>query len=316
MTDLRQSKSYAKYLKSQGWTIERKNGVNYFLKKVPILGYILKVQRPKKLFINSISEAWPPSVVNQLINKYKPYLISIEPNDNKQIDLLIANDYRLTTNAFLPTKTLRIDLTKSVKQITADFDKRLMSKIIRGSKVKTKIYTTTNEIKIFQKAWKNSVNLSRNVLNVDQLLSIKNSYQQNDSLLLASHNINSRVIGGALFTICREIDDIVCYYWYGFTNKEGRALLSQFSLMYQAILWAKNRGCKVFDFEGIYDDRFPKKDWLGFTRFKKEFGGYEISYPGCYVKYNLLNVIANEVKQSQALSRLLRLFTPRNNTRN
>jgi hypothetical protein len=272
MTDLRQSNSYAKYLRSQGWIVESKNGVNYFLKKVPILGYILKIQRPREIRYKDVAT---------ISEQYKPWQISIEP-------LEPISDFKLSTNPFLPTKTLRIDLTKSVKQITADFDKRLMSKIFRGSKVATKIYSTDNEIKIFQKAWRNSVNSTRYVASVDQLLSIKKSFPQKDTLFLASHNINSRVIGGALFTICRERDDIVCYYWYGFTNNEGRTLLSHFSLMYQAILWAKKRGCSVFDFDGIYDDRFPKKSWLGFSRFKKEFGGYEVSYPGCYTKIDLL----------------------------
>lgn len=276
--DLRQSANYAKYLESEGWIVEHIQGVYYYLKKVPILGYVLKIQRPKKLFIKSIT---------QLISKYKPWQISIEPDSNINCSLLTDHGYKLSKSPFLPTKTLKIDLTRSVKQITADFDKRLMSKIFRGSKVKTKMLKTPNEIRIFQKEWKNSVSFSRNVPSVDQLLNIKNSYQQKDVLILASHNIISRIIGGALFTICRERDDIVCYYWYGFTNKEGRTLLSHFSLIYQAILWAKKRGCTKFDFEGIYDDRFPNKSWLGFTRFKKEFGGYEVSYTGCYKKSRL-----------------------------
>jgi len=276
MIDLRQSKNYAKYLELEGWIVEHIKGVYYYLKKVPILGYVLKIQRPKKLFIKSI---------NQLISKYKPWQVSIEPSNEYDAISLMQHGYKISKNPFLPTKTLQIDLTKSVKQITADFDKRLMCKIARGSKVKTKILKTPNEIRIFQKAWKNSVSFSRNVPSVDQLLNIKNSYQQKDVLILASHNIIGRIIGGALFTICRERDDIVCYYWYGFTNKEGRALLSHFSLMYQAILWAKMMGCKKFDFEGIYDDRFPNKSWLGFTRFKKSFGGYEVNYSGCYKKY-------------------------------
>ncbi len=50
-----------------------------------------------------------------------------------------------------------------------------------------------------------------------------------------------------------------------------------------AILLAKKSGCKVFDFDGIYDERFPIKTWLGFTKFKKGFGGKEIEYPGCYI---------------------------------
>lgn len=52
-------------------------------------------------------------------------------------------------------------------------------------------------------------------------------------------------------------------------------------------MWAKKRGCKIFDFEGIYDERFPNKSWLGFTHFKKSFGGYEVSYPGTYTKTRL-----------------------------
>jgi len=50
---------------------------------------------------------------------------------------------------------------------------------------------------------------------------------------------------------------------------------------------AKKMGCKIFDFEGIYDDRFPLKSWLGFSRFKKSFGGLEVEYPGAYSKFLL-----------------------------
>src|SRR4030042_1056681 len=74
------------------------------------------------------------------------------------------------------------------------------------------------------------------------------------------------------------------YYWYGFTNNEGRTSLSQYSLLYQGILWAKRQGCKVFDFEGVYDPRFPDKSWLGFSHFKRSFGGYEVEYPGCFIQ--------------------------------
>lgn len=289
MTDLRQSKSYAKYMESQGWVVEYINGVYYYLKKVPILGWILKIQRPDM----DICEAWLAGPVKILSDKYKPYQICIEPNlatgsiTKKYHNLLLQNGYKLSKSPFLPTKTLRIDLTRSVKEITNDFEKRLKSKIVRGSKVKTSIIASYKDLENFQKSWKNSVNSLRYVASVNQLNNIIKSFPQKDSLLLASHNMSSRVIGGALFTICREINDTVCYYWYGFTNKEGRALLSHFSLMYQAILWAKNRGCTSFDFDGIYDERFPKKSWLGFTRFKKEFGGYEVPYPGCYTKLKL-----------------------------
>jgi hypothetical protein len=37
----------------------------------------------------------------------------------------------------------------------------------------------------------------------------------------------------------------------------------------------------MFDFEGIFDERYPKsnRDWLGFSKFKSGFGGKEIYFP-------------------------------------
>lgn len=284
MADIRQSVSYAKYLKSQGWIVEKINGTNYFIKKIPILGNILKIQRPKEVRHKDI----------QVLNdKYKPWYISVEPINQNAESRMRNLGYKLSNSAFLPTKTLRIDLTKSTKQITADFHYRARRGVIRGSSVKIKEYSTPDEIKIFQESWKKSAKFNRYVMTYDELLNFKKSFPQKDTLFVASHNINSRVIGGALFTICREINDIVCYYWQGFTNNEGRALLSHYSLMYYGILWARRRGCKTFDFEGIYDDRFPNKSWLGFTHFKKGFGGYELTYPGCYTKFILKNVFTS-----------------------
>jgi lipid II:glycine glycyltransferase (peptidoglycan interpeptide bridge formation enzyme) len=48
---------------------------------------------------------------------------------------------------------------------------------------------------------------------------------------------------------------------------------------------AKKRGSLVWDFEGIFDQRFPNKDILGYTHFKKSFGGKEIEFPGAFTKW-------------------------------
>src|SRR5204863_7952931 len=132
-------------------------------------------------------------------------------------------------------------------------------------------------IENFQKAWKNSVSFKRYVPSVNQLLNLKKSFTENPPLFLTSHNVSGGIIGGAIFT--RSLHD-TAYYWQGFTNSEGRSTLSQYSLVWKGILWGKSHGCKFFDFEGIYDSRFPNKEWLGFTHFKKSFGRTEISYPG------------------------------------
>jgi len=51
------------------------------------------------------------------------------------------------------------------------------------------------------------------------------------------------------------------------------------------MLEGKRRGCRWFDFDGLYDERYqPTEAWQGFTRFKLGFGGQETTYMGSYVK--------------------------------
>jgi len=276
MVDIRQSESYATYLKSLGWTVERIGEINYFIKKIPLLGSILKIQHPEEIRIETI---------NKLCFKYGVFQIIVEPKTVLDSEYLVSIGYKLSKNPYLPTKTLQIDLTRSKKEIFHKFKKDARHSIKRGEGLSINEYSTPDEIAIFRREWKNSVKFDRFVPPAEQLIKLKKSFPQNKSLFLASHNISSRIIGGALFTTSSHgnINDIA-YYWQAYTNPEGRSTLSQYSLLWYGILWAKKIGCKVFDFEGIFDPRFPNKTWTGFTHFKHSFGGYEINYPGCYTK--------------------------------
>ena len=286
MIDIRQSSNYAKYLESQGWIVERINNTNYFIKKIPLLGSVLKIQRPKTVNFETIIK---------LERKYRVFQTVIEPdlsfsdwrvkfNHNS----LLQNGYKLSRNTYLPSKTIHIDLNQSQDQIFRNFSKDCKYSIRKGEGYKTKEYSTPTQIKIFHEAWKKSVNFKRYVPSLQSLLELKKSFPQSKSLFLASHNKSGSIIGGAIFTISSHgVSNYITYYWQGFTNNEGRTSLSQYSLLYQGILWGKGMGCKVFDFEGIYDDRFPIKSWSGFTHFKKQFGGNEVLYPGCYTRLRL-----------------------------
>lgn len=280
MVDIRQSIHYANYLKRDGWTVERIGEINYFIKNLPLVGSVLKVQRPAEIRIDTI---------RKLARKHRLFQIIVEPKTEMDAEFLKSVGFRLSKKPYLPTKTLQIDLTKSKETIFRNFKKDARSTLFkalqnRGASANIRQYSTPDEIKTFRSAWKNSVKFNRYVPSVQSLINLHKSFAGNYSLFLASHNISGSIIGGALFT--RSLHDI-CYYWQAFTNSEGRTSLSQYSLLYQGILWAKKQDCKVFDFEGVFDPRFPDKGWLGFTHFKKSFGGYEVIYPGCYTKLRL-----------------------------
>jgi len=279
MIDIRQTEQYAKYLKSLGWTVERIGEINYFIKKMPILGSILKLQRPEEIRFDTIKV---------LCHKYGVFQTIVEPKTELDAKYLASIGFKLAKSTYLPSKTLQLDLSLPTNRLIERMKKDTRRVVRKGSGLTIKSYSTPDEIKMWQKEWRDSVKFERYVPPAEQLIKLKKSFDDNHSLFLASHNISGRIIGGALFTTSfHGISNYITYYWQAFTNKEGRASLSQYSLLYQGILWAKKHGYKVFDFEGIFDSRFPNKTWLGFSHFKRSFGGYEVEYPGCYTKFNL-----------------------------
>lgn len=110
------------------------------------------------------------------------------------------------------------------------------------------------------------------------------------------------VLAGALILI----HDKISYYFHAASTPEGQKLSAPYLVVWEAIKLAKKKDCRVFDFEGIYDERFPIKSWKGFTHFKKSFGGKEVEYSKTSLKFynpllNLKNLIrkhSHDVEQT------------------
>ncbi|KKU02981.1 MAG: Methicillin resistance protein [Candidatus Woesebacteria bacterium GW2011_GWE1_45_18] len=287
MVDIRQTVQYANYLEKIGWVVEKSGEINYFIKKLPLVGSIIKVQRPEEIRINKI---------RQLSKKYHAFQIIIEPKTEFDAKYLSSLGFRLTKSPYLPTKTLQLDLTKSREALWRNLEKDAKSAILEkiGSEpdfynykklIKSEAIDVVktgknqqNTIGLFREGWKRAVKWKRYVPPFSHLLALKKLFKEN-SLFLVTPNYSS----GTIFLI----GDKIGYYWQAFTNKEGRKILAQYKIIWEGILWAKKMGARIFDFEGIYDERFPNKSWLGFTHFKKSFGGYEVAYPGTFVKWFL-----------------------------
>jgi len=82
------------------------------------------------------------------------------------------------------------------------------------------------------------------------------------------------------------------YYLYGASSDEHRSLMSNYLLPWEAIRWAKERGCLVYDLWGIPDevgrngeppDFVKRKGGLwGVYRFKRGFGGRVVRTVGAF----------------------------------
>jgi lipid II:glycine glycyltransferase (peptidoglycan interpeptide bridge formation enzyme) len=268
MTDIRQHKKYANYLKSLNWIVEEKDGVQYFIKKLFFLSMI-KVQRPKKISYEEIKK---------LSKKHRAFQVIIEPNSFKEADSLVDNGWQVGF-PFIPSKTVFVDLKKSEKKILDNFSKDTRYSIRKSEHVKV---FEEADLGKFRNLWKKSVNIKRHVLKQKEINALRKSFGK-DSLFLTAEDPSSAEAGGisgAIFMVAGDVG----YYWYGFVGKEGRKKLSQYKVLWEGIKWAKSRGAKTFDMEGIFDERFPIPAWRGFTKFKKGFGGKVVKYPGAYQK--------------------------------
>ena len=276
MTDVRQTKEYADYLSKIGWTIETIDNVYIFLKKIPLIGWFVKIQHPKNL--NS-------KMLTFIEKKYHPLQFSIEPSSITQLSLLKNHNFKFSSFPSLPTQTLQLDLQKFSQELLKNLSQKTRYNI-RLAQKKGVTINESKDITDFISFWRHHFEKKRFpfLSQKKNIAALYNSFGPKSHLLFAKKDNHTIAI---LFLI---FESKVSYYMYAATSNTGRINFAPTLLTWTSILLAKKSGCTLFDFDGIYDARFPTKSWLGFTRFKKGFGGKEIDYPGRFVKNYLNNL--------------------------
>lgn len=71
-------------------------------------------------------------------------------------------------------------------------------------------------------------------------------------------------------------------YLYGASSSLHRNLMAPYSLQWEAMILAKNKGCIQYDMFGISPDDNPDHPMYGLYRFKKGFGGSLFRTMGCW----------------------------------
>lgn len=255
-TDLRQSPAYGKYIESLGWVVIGDNP-QIFIRKLGLFGAIAKIQRFKDLNWESTRE---------ILKKHHVWMTKLEP--------LAPVRFRQDSWPMLATKTLRIDLTSSLEKIFNQF-KKDCKYILRKANSKEFI-VHSNEFENFYSVWRLSAKIKK--------LWIPSKKDYDSLVKIFGKNcfcITINNLSGALVLI----HDGVAYYYYSGSLLEGKKQNLPYLVIWECIKEAKRRRCKVWDFEGIYDDRWPNRGWLGFSHFKRSFGGYEVAFPGSFTKW-------------------------------
>ncbi|OGD86324.1 hypothetical protein A2Z23_00195 [Candidatus Curtissbacteria bacterium RBG_16_39_7] len=273
MIDIRQSPLWATYLEKLGWRVKKIDGNFIYIKKIPLIGSFIKIQRVKNLNFKKL---------DLIRKKYRAFSIKIEPDFSTPknfVESLQKLGFKKDNFPLSPPKTICVDLGKTENQLWNSLKKdcRYCIKKALDQKIKTK---KSKNIKVFAKFWSKEREKGFGPSQKEDLKKIFNAFGKNAQIFIAEKD--EEILGGALIFVWGES----CYYTHAFSTKTGREFFTQYLIVWEVIKEAKNLGCKIFDLEGIYDKRFHSatKSWQGFSHFKKSFGGKEIEYPGTFSK--------------------------------
>ena len=252
----------------------RKQEIFVFIKKLPFFPLsVVKVlrYRPPISQISLIS----------LIKKHHPILVKLEPMEIEKTDdsQVYFKLFKKTSFPLTPTKTIWVDLRKSEAQLLKEMKPKTRYNIkkskVKSQKSKVKIVSgnkvSREELNNFYQLW---------VKNKPHDWFFKPSYYELKSLVESFGNkcfltsCRQPATRGQLLASCLVLTSKnMAFYWHNCSTKKGKKLFAPTLCVWEAIRESKKRKLKIFDFEGIWDERYPKlnKGWKGFTRFKLGF---------------------------------------------
>lgn len=279
MKEIQQSKPYAAYITSLGWKVIINDGQYYFMKKLPFIGTLLKVQRITHLpDLKTFKRILIENRVNKLV--VEPDSRIAEPEFKKWVARLPKNIH-VETEPYIPTKTIRVDVKFDEQTIFNHLSEAKRRAVRRAQKHMVTV-TASQDIRTFVRVKNRAAGFLGFITTygLDKLWA--NLPAENRVVILASvaDGQESRVVGGIFLIFWNKL----AYYWVAGATREGKKLFAPTLLVWEALRLAKIHNCTALDFVGVWDERHPDKnhEWKGFTKFKEGFGGKTIYYPLFY----------------------------------
>lgn len=272
MEDIRQCKGWGKYLIDKGWRTEEilaADGVhkmNAFIVPLGILGLtMMKLQRSE----------YDPDWKDLKRAKRKHWVASsiIEPTRIQDPLAYTMAGYKLTPMPYLATKTYTIDLTQSEEQLWKNLSENARRMILKNKRI---VIDEVNPKK-FLSNWKKWSKVW--TMKESEILSLDKHFGKNLRLIVSRES--NTYHSGLLLLKTRDMAN----YYQTWTSEPGRVSGAHYKLVWEEILKAKHEGLKYFDLEGIFDERWPQKKWVGFTEFKRRFGGKMVIFPGSFFRW-------------------------------
>lgn len=242
---------------------------------------VLIIKHDLPLGKNYLYSPFPPvaSIVEQpfldelkeIAKKEKSIFFKVEPTDEFR-----ASDFefRKSSKRLQPQKTVILDITKSEDDLLGQMHQKTRYNLRLAQKKNLVVEQDNGQIEEFIKLLEQTAQRDKFYLHPrDFYRKMVKTLGPSGMvrLFLAKHQ--NQVIAANLVCFFGQ----AAYYLHGASDYNFRNLMAPYLLQWQAILQAKELGCKWYDLWGIDEGRWP-----GVTRFKRGFNGQEITHPGAF----------------------------------
>ena len=217
--------------------------------------------------------------------KRKLIFLRMDPAQSKGgRDIFAASGLRLIPGSVQPKDTLVLSLAKSEEELLAEMKQKTRYNVRLAEKKGVTVVAEPYSEKNFEEFWRLIGETSAR----DGIVSHDKEYYRamlkslsGDDAGLRCRLYFARYEGRFIAANIVLLFGPYAVYLHGASSDSDRNLMAPYLLQWQQIRDAKAAGCRAYDFWGItVGDENPK--WAGITRFKRGFGGGEISYTGVY----------------------------------
>lgn len=213
------------------------------------------------------------NVIKELARKEKAIFFRADPLIEIEGKSLIAfPHFRQNIHGFQPDHTLLLDLSPSEDDILKQMKPKGRYNIKLAEKKGVTIHKSTDTAHFYRILSETTSRDGFHGHNQEFYQNMLDSLGKHATLYLAE--FEGQVIAGCLNTFYKN----TATYYYGASSNEHRNVMAPYLLHWHAIVEAKAKGYKTYDFFGIAPENAVNHAWAGVTEFKKKFGGTEVSY--------------------------------------
>lgn len=277
---LLQTAAWGTLKSSFGWSVEHiivgNSGVQILLRSTPLgMGFAYIAKGP---IGNDWGDLWP--VVDAVCRRKRAVFIKVEPDlwINSAKDEYPPNGFQPSLHSIQPLRTLIVDLNGDEESILGRMKQKTRYNIKLAQK-RNVIVRPSDDLEAFYRLM--LVTGGRDKFGIHSQAYYKRAYQLFHSLgscelLLAEFE------GQPLASLMVFTHGIRAWYLYGASSNEHRDRMPTYLLQWEAMRWARSRGCTEYDLWGVPDtDEYTletefthRADGLwGVYRNKRGFGG-------------------------------------------